>query len=139
MLNGAERVALGKLRQHGQPVADPRVVFHRARTKWIELGIDRKVLLRQAGEMPHDLQFGNLRQQRRLTAQNLPGQICSRRIRRRMTRGTSARGGQFENYRLGHQADSELFMADFNTDFRAAANASIWPVVRASVAHTSSA
>ena len=40
-----QRMTGKKLRQHGEPVTNPRVVFHRAGTQRIELRIDGKVLL----------------------------------------------------------------------------------------------
>ena len=50
-----QRVACQETRQHGQRIAGARVVFHGAGAQWIELGIDGKILLRQARKVPYYL------------------------------------------------------------------------------------
>ena len=55
MADRPERMPTGKRRQQSELVARTRIVFHRAGTKRIELRVDRKILLRQAREMPYGL------------------------------------------------------------------------------------
>ena len=67
----------------GQPrqlLVEPRVVLHRARAERVEAAVDRVILLRQPGEMAHDLRLAE------------PGQ-ADRRLRVRARRGASRDGG----------------------------------------------
>ena len=57
-----QRVPTRKTGQQSQRITGARVVLHRARAERIELRVDREVLLRQAREVPHDLQLGGFRQ-----------------------------------------------------------------------------
>ena len=83
---GGIGMALGKPRQQRHRMANARVVFHRARTQRIKVGIDRQVLAAQIGVMAHHLQLGNLRQADRRIAQGALRQIGGYRYRRRKLR-----------------------------------------------------
>ena len=72
------RMARQELPQHRQAVACPRVVFHGAGAQRVELRVDREVLLRQPGVVAHRVQLGDLRQQRRVAAQQLDGRAGAR-------------------------------------------------------------
>src|SRR6266700_3183299 len=48
---------IGKAGQPRHLLVEPRVVLHRARAERVEAAVDRVVLLRQAGEMAHDLRL----------------------------------------------------------------------------------
>ena len=54
---GLQRMQIGKAGQPRQLLVEPRVVLHRARAERVEAAVDRVVLLRQPGEMPHDLRL----------------------------------------------------------------------------------
>ena len=84
-----QRMALGKSGSIASRLQTSRVVLHRARTERIEMRVDRKILLRQAREMPHDLQLGNSGSTRRESAEIEPAALAPAG-RRRMT-GDAAR------------------------------------------------
>ena len=52
-----QRVQVGEAGQPRELFVEPRVVLHGARTKRVEPAVDRVVLLRQPGEMPHNLRL----------------------------------------------------------------------------------
>src|SRR5438105_2112743 len=56
-----ERVDVGKTGQARQFFIEARIVFHRARTERVEPAVDRVVLLREAGEVAHDLRLAEPR------------------------------------------------------------------------------
>ena len=68
-----KRMPAGELGQQCQLVAGARIVFHRARTQRVELGIDREVLLRQPRVMSDRLQFRGFRQARSVLTQKFLG------------------------------------------------------------------
>ena len=70
-------MARQKLRQHGELVAGARVVFHRAGAERIEMRVDRKILLRQAGVVAHRVHLGDFRQQRLSLAPQMGGNIVA--------------------------------------------------------------
>src|SRR5437660_11914451 len=52
-----KRVDVGETGQARQFFIEARIVFHRARAERVEPGVDRVVLLREAGEVAHDLRL----------------------------------------------------------------------------------
>ena len=74
-----QRVHVGEPRPRGDPVIELGVVFHGAGAQRVEVGIDRKIALRQPGVMPHHVQFRGLRQSGRLPAQVLRWQQVAQR------------------------------------------------------------
>jgi len=48
---------IGEARKPRELLVEPRVVFHRARPERIEPAVDRVILLRQPGEMAHNLRL----------------------------------------------------------------------------------
>src|SRR3954463_2088857 len=53
---------IGEAGQARQPFIEARVVLHRAGAKRVETGVDCVVLLREAGEVAHDLRLAEPRQ-----------------------------------------------------------------------------
>ncbi len=56
-----QRVDVGETGQARQFFIQARVVLHRARAERVKSGVDRVVLLRQAGEVAHDLRLAEPR------------------------------------------------------------------------------
>ena len=84
--NGLERMNIGKARQTGHLLIEARVVLHRARSEWINAGVDRIVVARQTDVMAHCLGLGEARQiesaSARARSQSWTGTMQARRYRR---------------------------------------------------------
>ena len=98
-----ERMAPEELRQHRVLVAGPRVVFHRARPERVEVRVDGEIELREAREVTHRLQFGNLGQPRRRAPAQRLGQRGHRAAGRVLRRGAATRRGVLENQLFAHR------------------------------------
>ena len=70
-----QRMAGQQTGQRGQPVTDPRVIFHGAGTQRIEVSVDGEILLRQPGVVTYRLEFRDFRQRRGAAAAQGSGQV----------------------------------------------------------------
>ncbi len=67
-----------EIRESGQrhdALVDARVVLHRARTEWVEAGVDAEVPVGEVCEVAYDLVLGQLRQARRLLPRERRGNL----------------------------------------------------------------
>ena len=75
------RVQAGVAGQRRDPLVEPRVVLHRAGAERVEAGVEVEVAAREAVVVADDLRLGDLRQARRLGAQQLRrDQLLQRRL-----------------------------------------------------------
>jgi hypothetical protein len=44
-LDGTQRMTFAEFRQHSEPIADPRIVFHRAGSERVKIRVNRKISL----------------------------------------------------------------------------------------------
>ena len=81
--------------QRRHPLVEPRVVLHRAGAKRVEAAVEVEVAARELVVVADDLRLGDLRQRRRLAAQQVGrDQLLQRRLRHagvRQHRSTAAR------------------------------------------------
>ena len=102
-----ERVLRQETGQHREGIAGPWIVFHRAGAERVEMRVDREILLRQAGVMPHRLQLGYLGQRRPVAAQQVLWNVGQVRFALgRLGSAPAAGSGMFVNQ---HQAISLSF------------------------------
>ena len=92
------RVQAGVAGQRRDPLVQPRVVLHRAGAERVEAGVEVEVAAREAVVVADDLRLGDLRQARRLGAQQLRrDQLLERPLRaRRRPAGRAARRPGFD-------------------------------------------
>ena len=86
-----QRMAVQEARQHGVLVTGLRVVLHRARSERIEVRVDGEVELREPREVAHDFELAHFRQQRRLLAAQVLGNVGCDRVRACAARSATGR------------------------------------------------
>ena len=59
LMIGLQRMRKSKARRPRELLVQPRIVFHGARSERIQAGVDRDIQLRQAREVPDDVDFGD--------------------------------------------------------------------------------
>src|SRR5208282_3289427 len=125
-----EGVDVPPSRQRGRLVVDFRIVLHRAGAEGVELRVYREILLREAGEMPHQAELVQLGQVEAVAGESL-GDGRRRHVAVGQGGAPASRRRDLEKEGLFPEVHAEASSRDL-------ASSSICPLVHISVTQTRS-